>query len=60
MAVETFRTNFYQNGVSEFAVKHFEECTSVWRKIGLLDIPKCFLDYILLLCDILYKTLFLD
>ena len=27
MTVETiFRSNFYQNGVSEFAVKHIDDC----------------------------------
>ena len=28
MTIETiFRTNFYQNGVSELAAKHIEDCT---------------------------------
>ena len=29
MTIETiFRTKFYQNGVSELAAKHIEDCTS--------------------------------
>ena len=29
MTIETiFRTNLYQNGVSELAAKHIEDCTS--------------------------------
>ena len=60
MTVETiFRANFYQNGVFEFVVKHIEDCTSgqtsVWSKTGLFDTPKCFLNYIMLLCDIIYN-----
>ena len=44
-----FRTIFYQNGVSGFAVKHIEDGTScptseLW-KTGLFDIPKCFENY---------------
>ena len=37
MTVKTiFRTNFYQNGVSGFAVKHIEDCNS-----GPTSVSKC-------------------
>ena len=45
MTIETiFRMNFYENGVSELAAKHIEDCTSgptsVWGKTGLFDITE--------------------
>ena len=52
MTIETiFRTNFYQNGVSEFAVKHIEDYTS-----SPTSVSKTILCYYV----ISYKTSFWD